>query len=304
MTKIPKLLTLYFLACLICFTNCETAEKNNKNGDANNENSNNNNDGPRDQKMDITVGGSIFSIPSPIQTAMYIKEAGAEFDSDALNPMENSENYSTDFHKAFNLGIYGTDLGYCAIYENNDLCIKYMKTVRQIADHIGLDNAFNDDLLERFSNNLGVKDSMLVLVSEAYKGTDVYLKENEKDDVAALVLTGGWIEAMYIACKSVKEDNNQLIAARITEQKNALESLIEMLGQLGTSDDYLDLSTELEELYSIFEQIEYTYEYVPSETDAATKTTVIKSKRKINKTEELMQTITAKLMDIRNEYTQ
>ena len=29
--------------------------------------------------MDINVGGSIFSIPSPIQTAMYIKEAGAEF---------------------------------------------------------------------------------------------------------------------------------------------------------------------------------------------------------------------------------
>jgi len=303
MTKITKLTTLYFLACIICFTNCESADKENETGDPNNETPDNNNT-PGGENLDIAVGGAIFSIPSPIQTAMYIKEAGAEFDADALNPMGNSENYSTDFHKAFNLGIYGTDLGYCAIYENNDLCIKYMKTVRQMADYIGLENAFNDDLLERFSNNIGVKDSMLVLVSEAYKGTDMYLKENEKDDVAALVLTGGWIEAMYIACKSVKDDNNQLIANRISEQITALESLIDMLGQLGTSDDYNDLSSELEELYSVFEQIEYLYEYVPSETNAITKTTVIKSKREIIKTDELMEAITAKLMDIRNEYTQ
>ena len=301
MTKLTKLSTLYFLACIVCFTNCESADKETENNDANNEKTNNSQD---HQNLDIAVGGSIFSIPSPIQTAMYIKEAGAEFDADALNPMENAPNYSTDFLKAFNLGIYGTDLGYAAIYENNDLSIKYMKTVREMANYIGLENAFNDELLERFSKNMGVKDSMTVLVSEAYKETDLYLKENDKDDVAALVLAGGWLEAMYIACKSVQDDNNQLIANRIAEQKSALESLIDMLGQLGTTDDYTDLSSELEELYGIFDEIEYVYEYIPSETDASTKTTVIKSKREINKTDELIYNITSKLMEIRNEYTQ
>jgi len=304
MTKIPKLLTVSFLAALICLTNCETAD----NGNEEENNKENINNDPKNNKgssqIDINLGGAIFSIPSPIQTAMYIKEAGAEFDADALNSFENSDQYSTDFYKAFNMGVYGTDLGYCAIYENNDLCVRYMKTVRQIAEYIGLENAFSDDLLERFSNNIGIKDSMLVLVSEAYQETDMYLKENEKDDVAALVLAGGWIEAMYISCQSVQHNNNELIINRISEQKSALHSLIEMLEQLGTSDDYMDLTHELIELYDAFEKIEYQYEYIPSETNAANKTTLIKSKRKIIKTDELMNSITEKLIEIRNEYTQ
>ena len=77
-----------------------------------------------------------------------------------------------------------------------------------------------------------------------------------------------------------------------------------MLGQLATSDDYLDLTAELEELYSIFDEIEYAYEYVPSVTDASTKTTIIKSKREITKTDDLINNIISKLMEIRNEYTQ
>jgi hypothetical protein len=302
MTKLLKRNTLYFLGFIVFFTNCESAEKEADN--SNNDTENVDDNLPENQNLDITIGGSIFSIPSPIQTAMYIKDAGAEFDAEALNSFDNAENYSTDFLKAFNLGIYGTDLGYAAIYENNDLSIRYLKTVREMAEYIGLENAFNDGLIERFSNNMGVKDSMMVLVSEAYKETDLYLKENNKDDVAALVLAGGWIEAMYIACRSVKDDNNQQIANRIAEQKTALESLITMLGQLATSDDYLDLTAELEELYSIFDEIEYAYEYVPSVTDASTKTTIIKSKREITKTDDLINNIISKLMEIRNEYTQ
>ena len=252
----------------------------------------------------MNIGGSIFSIPSPFQTTMLMAELGAEFNADMLNSNINSDNYSTDFHKAVNLGVYGCDLGYTAAYENTDLSLKYLSTIRNIASDIDLESAFDESLIERFSNNFGNRDSMLVLVSQAYKGADNYLKENEKDNIAALVLAGGWIEANYLSCRIVKQENNDLIAERIIEQKNSLYTLINMLEQLGSNDDYWDLSAELEELYSLYDSIEFKSEYVPSVTDYENKTTTLKSKREIVSTPTQLNAIIEKLLLIRNEITQ
>src|SRR3954468_20173816 len=54
----------------------------------------------------------IQSLPSPIEMSSSIKESGAEFDTKKLNASENSDNYTTNYKKAVNLGIYGADLGY------------------------------------------------------------------------------------------------------------------------------------------------------------------------------------------------
>ncbi len=251
----------------------------------------------------MNIGGSIFSIPSPIQTTLLMSQVGAEFNASMLNSKDNADNYSSDFLKALNLGIYGCDLGYSAAYENNDLSLKYLSTIRNIAGYIDLENAFDETLIERFSNNFGNKDSMLVLVSEAYKGADTYLKENEKDDVAALVIAGGWIEANYLSCMIIKENNNKLIIERLIEQKTSLLTLVNMLEQLGSDDDYWDLAAELGELYSLYESIEFSSEYVPSETDFENKTTTLKSKREANATSEQLNSIIEKLLLIRNEIT-
>ena len=145
---------------------------------------------------------------------------------------------------------------------------------------------------------------MFVLVSQAYKGADNYLKENEKDDVAALVLAGGWIEANYLSSVLIKETGNKEITLRLIEQKNALSTLINMLEQLGSNDDYWDLSAELEELYQLYDSVEFSSEYVPSVTDYNNKTTTIKSKRDINVSENQISAIVEKLVLIRNEIIQ
>ena len=252
----------------------------------------------------INIGGSIFSIPSPIQSTMLMNKVGAEFNPNMLNPKENIDNYSSDFLKALNLGVYGCDLGYAAAYENNDLSLKYLATIRNLAADIDLENAFDENLIERFSNNFSNRDSMFVLVSQAYKGADNYLKENEKDDVAALVLAGGWIEANYLSSVLIKETGNKEITLRLIEQKNALSTLINMLEQLGSNDDYWDLSAELEELYHLYDSVEFSSEYVPSVTDYNNKTTTIKSKRDINVSENQISAIVEKLVLIRNEIIQ
>ena len=284
--------TLFIIGCGQTETDTNTTQENKTNQEIDSSN------------IMMNIGGSIFSIPSPIQTTLLMSQVGVEFNADILNPKENADNYSSDFLKAINLGVYGCDLGYTAAYENNDLSLKYLSTIRNIASYIDLENAFDETLIERFSNNFGNKDSMLVLVSEAYKRADIYLKENEKDDVAALVVAGGWIEANYLSCMIIKENNNKLITKRLIEQKASLYTLVNMLEQLGSNDDYWDLAAELQELYSLYESIEFSYEYIPSVADFENKTTTLKSKRESNATSEQINAIIEKLLLIRNEITQ
>ena len=55
-----------------------------------------------------------YSLPSPLETAMLIKNAGADYDEELLNPVNNSSRYITSKSRALNLGIYSTDLSFAS----------------------------------------------------------------------------------------------------------------------------------------------------------------------------------------------
>lgn len=139
----------------------------------------------------LTVNGEIFSIPSPIQTAFLIKQVGSNYNKEMLNSAKKSSDYSTKFKKALNLGIYGADLGYVTIYDQTQDALSYLQSVRKLADDLGISGAFDNSLAERFEKNMGIQDSILVLVSDAYRASDNYLKNNEKNDMGVLILAGG-----------------------------------------------------------------------------------------------------------------
>ena len=77
-----------------------------------------------------------------------------------------------------------------------------------------------------------------------------------------------------------------------------------LLEKLSNSDDYLDLSNEVEELYLLYDEIEYSYEYVAPVTNEKQKTTTIRSKTTIKVSDKLINTIMDKLTSIRNEITE
>ena len=66
----------------------------------------------------VNVGGELFSVPSPIQTALLIQKSGISYDKAVLHAHNKVNTYSTDYLRALNLGIYGADLGYVSLYNN------------------------------------------------------------------------------------------------------------------------------------------------------------------------------------------
>lgn len=249
----------------------------------------------------LNVNGEIFSIPSPIQTAFLIKGSGAAYSKEILNPSNKSADYSTNFSKALNLGIYGADLGYVTIYDQNQDAIGYLNSAKKLADELGVSGAFDANTIERFAKNLGNKDSMLVLVGVAYRSSDAYLKNNDRSDVSGLVLAGGWLESLHFATNVYKAKPNEEVKRRIAEQKSSLQSLIKLLTQFYSQPEYTEFIDNLNDLSTVFDGVEFKYTYEKPTTDAEKKMTTITSKSEVNITPEQIESITQKVKSIRSQ---
>lgn len=252
----------------------------------------------------LGVSGRVFIIPSPIQTAILIQKSGAKYNKGMLNETSKANSYSTMFQKCLNLGIYGADLGYTTLYDQTQDAIMYFNVTNNLANDLGLTTAFDKNLMERFKNNMGKnKDSMLVLVSAAYRASNDFLKDNERNDEAALIIAGGWIETLQFAINVMKSNPNEDVKRRIAEQKNTLDNLIGLLSSNQGNEEYAELLTKLNDLKSEYDKVEYKYVYERPITDEVTKTTTITSKSGIIISQETIDAIGEKIAAIRGLIT-
>lgn len=217
--------------------------------------------------LNTVFDGKIFSIPSPVQTAYLIKSLDLPFDGTLLNDDELVGNYVTDHKQALNLGIYGTDLGYSTLYDQKSTTMRYLRCVEKLTADLGLDAAFDTSFLKRFEENNGNEDSMILLMSDAFRKADNFLKHANRKSTAALILTGGWIESIYFACQLNGKKSSPDIQRRIGEQKQTLNSIIDLLTEYNKGGSNDGLIAELNDLRTSFDKIEMNYEYAAPETD-------------------------------------
>lgn len=247
------------------------------------------------------VSGKIFSIPSPIQTAFLLKNSGAPYNSNMLAPTSKANQQHTSFEKALNLGIYGADLGYVTIYDQNQDAISYMAVSRKLATELGINNIFDEDLMNRFESNMGNQDSLMSMVSDVFKSSDKYLKETDQVDLSVMILAGGWIETLYFATHLAKESKNQSIINRIGEQKITIKNLIKLLIPFRSNESVGVVLNKLNELEDLYNDISFDYTYKEPTTLPDKKTTIINSESSVNLSENELQNITQKVREIREE---
>lgn len=250
----------------------------------------------------IKFGNTLFSLPSPYHLTMMIKEAGTRFNESLLNSVDNNQNYTSLYKKCVNLGVYGADLAYMNIYGQSPLIVNQFSVIKNIANDLDLTSAFNKSLVERVENNVDNTDSLLRIMSNTYRDVDVYLKESQRQREGALVLAGGWIEAMYIMTQLVKETNNDKLVQRIGESKQPLENLIKILSPYYAELDEIGaLVDALIELSADFDEVEQHYTYVVPEIDVENRMTIIKSRTTVEVPNSVLTSVTGKVATIRKQ---
>lgn len=251
------------------------------------------------RSFNTNFDGKLFSVPSPVQTALLIRSSNLAYDESLLNSETNISNYASNTSKSLNLGIYGADLGYSTLYDQNAKALSYLNAVESLSNDLGIAGAFDANFLERFEENSNNQDSMLVILTEAFRKGDLFLKESDRKNSSALILTGGWLESMHFATNLYAKSKDKRIFHRIGEQKQSLETILEILKEYNVDGVNDEILAQLGGLNELFQTVEISNEFVEPVTDESKKLTTIKNKSTMIMSAELEESIRAKVAEIR-----
>ena len=255
--------------------------------------------------QDIKQAEKIFqALPSPIESAMLVKSAGGRFDESLLNPVGNVSTCVTNKAMALNLGAYTCDLSFASLYEQTQLIINYMEAAKKMADGLGILKAIEQSTIDDLEANINNSEYIMEIVSETFLNSNSYLEDNGQPAVAAMVLTGGWIEGLYISTQLVDMNNfngNKLVG-RIIDQKLSIDILINLLSKSKGNPAVDELLEQTARLKIVFDKITLTTSPVRREVDPETNMTVLKSEVKTDMTPEVFKELAATVTEIRNSF--
>jgi hypothetical protein len=251
------------------------------------------------------IGDILQQIPAPLEISVLLKESGKKYNAGYLNSPDNLAKYNSNFQKALNLGIYGTDLGYTNIYEQNNDGVKYMASIKTLADGLSIGQFFDLETVGRLATNSKNLDSLLLITTQNFNSINQYLQTQGRANLSVLLLTGGWLEALHIISEvaSANPENKEL-RETIGEQKIILENIMLLLSFYKESDQNMaSLLTDMDELKKLYDKVNITYTYKESTFEIVDGVMVIKdnSTSTIDITDQDIQNIRAATSNIRNK---
>ena len=173
-----------------------------------------------------------YPMPTPLETATMLNKAGASYIIDITNPPTGADNYTNESAMALNLGVYSTDLSYSAVYNKSQQTLDFFEASKKLVSGLNIEQAFEKGLDVRIRENIEVPDSIHKLLTGSFEGTYGYLLNQDKGNLAVMVVAGGWIEGLYLSTElSQLTAKNEGILQGIGEQKETLKKLNELLAK-------------------------------------------------------------------------
>ena len=212
----------------------------------------------------------ILDIPSPTEIPYIIQSTGADFNPNIINDHKKYESYTISAKKAaFNLGVYATDIGYLSSYGRSQEALNYMDVCLELTKSIGAQDAIDFEVLERFEKNLSNPDSLGRIIDHVISNSDSYLQANDRNNIAALMIGGTFIEALYISTqiidtypKDLLPDDMRLqvlspLVQMLASKKESLKDVIELLESVDEKEDWVQATiNSLQELYENYKEFD------------------------------------------------
>jgi hypothetical protein len=256
----------------------------------------------RDSNLILVSTIEVFNtMPSPIETADLIHKSGAQFDQKILNPVKNLPYYETSQSMALNLGIYCADISYTSFYNQKQITMEYLSSIKTLAESLGLINLIKQSELIKLEENLYQQDSLKVLVKDIFLNSGKVLNDNNRPETALMVVVGGWIEGMYIAMQLARQSGaiNKELVDRVSEQKNSLMLVTNSLEKFSSIQQINTVLTDMRKLEAIYNTM------LPLD-NKSDKKNLLTTPQNINAniTPEIFLSLFYEINKIRNSYTQ
>ena len=244
-----------------------------------------------------------YSEPSPLEMATLMQRTNGSFYKELLSNTENIERFATSADLALNIGVYGVDLSYSKIFNKNQEALNALGAIKELSSKIGIPDAHAASVFEEIEKNIETNDSLLSIINRTYSNADHFLKENDRQSTASLIIIGGWIEALYIATNIYnKEENHDDILERIVVQKFSLNTLVQLLSNNQEDKTVKMYLKKLVLLKKVYDKIEINFinkEVV--DIDTINKVITIKGNEALDITNEQLQNISSIVKSLRTE---
>jgi len=181
----------------------------------------------------------LYSLPTPIEASMLVKNWGVPR-QDLLNEPANASKYLTKKKMAVNFGVYMTDLTCAGLYGQTQTVLKYKQAMQHLVEGLGLQSAVSPKVIQQIEENISNKKELLQIFSSIYASSTEFLSADNRDFYALAILTGGWVEGMYIATSLIDENqpsNESRMKQVIDDNKQTFDLLWQVLSELDNIPD-------------------------------------------------------------------
>ncbi|MFA6404038.1 MAG: hypothetical protein WCX31_20790 [Salinivirgaceae bacterium] len=198
------------------------------------------------QDMKPEIAKILNQFPTPFEVSTLVEKAKAGFIFDLTNPVENLDKYITEQAKALYLGVYGADLSYAAVYNRSEEINILMECTGKLTDDLGMAGIYNEDLVETVKKNYDNKESLVDIFTKVFDDTKSFLSKNNKDKVSVFIVTGSFVETMYLVTSlNMTAKNNQELTKIIYNQEENLDKLLNILGSYSSDEAIKKLAEPL-----------------------------------------------------------
>lgn len=202
----------------------------------------------------------IDNLSSPVEIASLLKKVGAPFSQASLANPNDLSRITTENKQALFLGIFGADLGYLNIYNKRTSVVDYLAAIRNLSENLRIGQFFDFVTLKRLATNDRNLDSLIFLSVHSFNQMDDYLRTNKRGNLSALIITGTWIEGLFLATTMYGQKPHPELAERIGEQKIVLADLLLVLKNYKKDPYFNSLLELMNPLKKLFDQVTITYE--------------------------------------------
>ena len=295
--RIPALI---LSAILLFFISCRGGEKQKKNEDTFSVPDSVMNENTSVLEEEVTED-IIDNLASPVEIANLLNRLSIPFSMEYLYPVDKISGLTTDVQKAYGLGLYGADLGYQAMYGKNTQILDYISNIKDLSEDLKIGQFFDFTTLKRLSSSKTDLDSLMYIAVRSFNDIDKYLRQQHRGEISAMIITGLWIEGMYLATEVLKDHPESELIERIGEQKLILEDLFTLLNRYKENQEIQKLLEKLTPLKEIYSQVKITV--TPGEPETVEKNgrlvVIQHEESKVEYSDELLEEIIHEFKDLR-----
>lgn len=199
------------------------------------------------------IEANVYPLPTSAAVIKMLTELEVGYIIGLSNPVENTKKYFSSTKRAINLGVYGADLSYATLYNNQQQVINLLDAIRSLSNELNMSGIYNEELYENMKQNFDNRDELVNILTEAFNDTYAYLSENDQQAQALLVVGGAWVEGMYLTTH-VSEAAYQVagISRVLLEQKKSFEMFLEITKPYANDQnvsDFVNVLNPVKEVY-------------------------------------------------------